>query len=285
MKLNPILHVAGLLALLSTASAASKFDVIVVGQRFAPPAGQEKTAYALVDGGYLEAGDAMAGEQPPTREAVSAALQHAMIAQHFAMAKGATQPAELVICHWGVIREDSTTVSPPNDIPPNYRERLSLVATPDVVNRLVERTTTLMSGSARDMTTAEEQTALELAREPRYFVVLSAYDMPALMNRQVRLLWRTRISVADKDTAMFEAVPTMLTVASKFIGETTKVPEVIRASLPEQDHNHPAPTRPTSDIAMSKNVATLLPPAVIRELVLRERDLAGGKKSPRELGI
>lgn len=61
-----------------------------------------------------------------------------------------------------------------------------------------------------------------LSNEPRYFVLLYAYDFPALKNGEIKLQWRTRYSVRSIGQSFTEAVVDMNRIASEFMGENMK---------------------------------------------------------------
>lgn len=61
-----------------------------------------------------------------------------------------------------------------------------------------------------------------LSKEPRYFVILDAYDFPALKEGDIKLQWRTRYSVRSIGQSFTTAITDMNRIASSFMGENMK---------------------------------------------------------------
>ncbi|MCB1120651.1 MAG: hypothetical protein KJT03_03815, partial [Verrucomicrobiae bacterium] len=58
--------------------------------------------------------------------------------------------------------------------------------------------------------------------EPRYFVVLCAYDFPALQAGEIKLQWRTRYSIRSVGQSFAEGIADMNRIASDFMGDNLK---------------------------------------------------------------
>ena len=61
-----------------------------------------------------------------------------------------------------------------------------------------------------------------LSSEPRYFVLLYAYDFPALKQGEIKLQWRTRYSVRSVGQSFTEAITDMNRIASAYMGKNMK---------------------------------------------------------------
>ena len=61
-----------------------------------------------------------------------------------------------------------------------------------------------------------------LSSEPRYFVLLYAYDFPALKQGDIKLQWRTRYSIRSIGQSFTEGISHMNRIASDFMGENMK---------------------------------------------------------------
>ena len=61
-----------------------------------------------------------------------------------------------------------------------------------------------------------------LSTEPRYFVLLYAYDFPALKRGEIKLQWRTRYSIRSVGQSFTEAIQDMNRIASDFMGDNMK---------------------------------------------------------------
>lgn len=237
------------LALPDAASAANgrHLDLIVVSERTAAardlPA--DPLAYLPVQGGYIEAGDPIAGERPPTPEAVAEALRSALGTQAHTPAAAGLTPQLVVTYHWGVIRPDSTQLPPASGLKPNLKARLELVARQQLVED-IERDLVAHRHIRSPRMSAlipSQRDALEWARDNRYFVVVSAYRYDELTKGNPVLVWRTRLSAADNSGAMSEVIPALLAAAGDQLGREHRSAELIRASFrPTVASAAPAPT-------------------------------------------
>lgn len=73
---------------------------------------------------------------------------------------------------------------------------------------------------------------LSEVEEGRYYVVLLAYDFPALANhRGKKLLWETRFSIRGRHNAFDERVAEMVEAASRYFGQDSK--GLTRTTLPD----------------------------------------------------
>ena len=209
---------------------SDKFDArIVAEQGSAPSLGAASrpmgaTSYVAFDGGYIEAGDSVAGDTPPSPEQVRTCVHDVLAEQGFSLSKGT--PAVVLTYHWGVIRPDHIQVRPPYAVKPNLLARIELVGTrkqaEEVENHLVAAK---RGGGLNDEAAAPallvgpEETVLEAARQPRYFVIVSAYDYAALRKRQALLLWRVKASARDVSGPMDSVLPSLLAAASRYFGK------------------------------------------------------------------
>ena len=67
-------------------------------------------------------------------------------------------------------------------------------------------------------------TLLEQVRGELYYVVISAYDQPALARGERVLLWRTRLTVDASGVSMVDTLPVLLTNSSAYLGKETGRP-------------------------------------------------------------
>ena len=133
-SLWPSLALAALLAAASGSPAragifSDNFQMIVVAERAtdAAPGIANATSYVAFDGGYVEAGDPVAGDNPPGADQVRQELGAALASQGFQAA--AASPSLLLVYHWGVIRADHREIKVPYEIRKNQMARISIVST------------------------------------------------------------------------------------------------------------------------------------------------------------
>lgn len=180
--------------------------------------------FVAFDGGYIEAGDSVAGDTPPAPDTVTRSLLDALAARGFQLT--GNSPAIVITTHWGVLRTDHREIRIPYALKPNLTARIELVGTTrmadEVENHLLlnRRGSGLNdSASAPRLLVGAEETVLESARQPRYFVIVSAYDYKAMLGNQARLLWRTKMSARDVSGAMDSVIPTLIAGGARFFGQ------------------------------------------------------------------
>ncbi|MDD2764432.1 MAG: hypothetical protein PHE83_10705 [Opitutaceae bacterium] len=223
-------------------SGEPKFDLIVVAEQANPkapppmPDPDHPVYYTAADAGYIEAGSPIAGEKPPTAEAVGQALRVTLAAQNYQPAPDGSAPAQLLIYHWGVIRRDFIAIEPPFRVQPNLHARISLVATKKMAERIedfiVGRKSAVGLGRSfppPGLLAPRLQDVLSIAEDPRYFVIVSAYDYAAVSRHEPRLLWRVKLSARDVSGAMYEILPALIRGGGPFLGRHVEEPQYLKA--------------------------------------------------------
>lgn len=205
---------------------SNDIDTLVVAEQLqAAPSPQENpVSYVAFDGGYVEAGDAIAGEGPPSADQVSQILNSALAEHGFRAAQGT--PSIVLIYHWGILRIDHSQIRVPYGMNTNYMARIELVSTEklgaEVENHILNRE----KGGGQDdnvssprILAGELRTVIQDAKFARYFVVVSAYDHQALVHHEARLLWRTKISALETSGPMDEVIPTLIAGGAPYFGK------------------------------------------------------------------
>ncbi|ACB75075.1 hypothetical protein [Opitutus terrae] len=252
----------------SSASAAPhrKLDMIVVSERPVQATADESSRglpYLAIDGGGAEAGDPVAGERPPNPAQVAAALQAALDARGFVPAADGSTPVLVLVYHWGMIRRDSHEIAPPSELAPNLKARLSLVA-PQRLVQDIERTLVAKRyvGTAVPISNLpSHRDALDYARDPRYFVIVSAYRADSLADVEPVRVWRTRLSAATNSGAMSAVIPALLAAGADQLGRDLPRAESSRVSFPEAPVAAPAHETP----ALGERVRTAIDRIVAHE--------------------
>ena len=272
----------GLAALLLTGGAAprasaagfpfwdSKLYLVVVAEQPHPgtppvaPTAQHPDAYALYDGGYIEEGDPIANERPPAAADVAAALARSLAPQHYVPATDRMAPSVLLIYHWGALNRSSTEIHSGLELGPNQRARIALVAPAAYARRIAQDL--LDERTLRETHSPvlipffldfHERDILELSRDDRYLVIVSAYDYAALAHHQARLLWRAKMSTRSAGVSMAAALPALLRRGAPYFGQNLPEPQYV--STPEAPEGR-------VEVGAPQVVAYLPPPAVVREL-------------------
>jgi hypothetical protein len=236
MKLLP------LFLALASAAGASQTTMTVIAERSAEatqltPAGGGPVSYVAYDGGYIEAGDPVAGEKPPAADLVRRELATALNTAGYTPAVAPASPAVLITYHWGAIRHDRTGVRPPFQIPPNLRARIALVAAPHTVRKAEDH----FNAPQPPYVEPDLRDAFELARDPRYFVIVSAYRYGTTGADRPALLWRVRLSAQENAGRMDTVIASMLTASAPYLGQEHTDPEHVKIPvLPPRDSTGPA---------------------------------------------
>lgn len=236
----------GLAALLTagfcpTANAnlfTDNFEVTVVAERAkdAPPESKDPVPYIAFDGGYIEAGDPIAGDTPPSADQVRQELRNALATQGFR----ADGPPSLVLTyHWGVLRLDREQIRVPFGIKTNLRARIALVSTEmlraEAENFILGRekgSNVDMNASTPAILTGPVETVIQNSRFPRIFIVVSAYDYHAMAERhEARLVWRAKLSAQESSGEMVEVIPPLIATGSQFFGKDLRDVRIVKATL------------------------------------------------------
>jgi hypothetical protein len=208
-------------------------DMIVVAE--APYAQQASAgtplSYLAFDGGYIEAGDPIGGESPPSPDQVGQAFRSAVAQVGFRQSP--VSPSAVLTYHWGVIRRDREEARMPYTIKPNLVARIELVGTQEmsgeVENHLLLRKKGSLTSDAASpkILVGPEATVLQNAKVPRYFVIVSAYDYQGLLRHETKLLWRVKLSAQDKEGPMDQVIPALLAGGAPYFGKNlTDVPSI-----------------------------------------------------------
>jgi len=198
---------------------SDNFDALAVAERAkaAPAELSKPTSYVAFDGGYIEAGDPIAGDEPPTADNVRQSLEAALASQGFQASQ--TVPSLLITYHWGVLRVDHREINVPYKILTNLMAR--------------------KKGGGEDLSVSSPRflagdldAALSHSRQPRIFVVVSAYDFQSLFQKhEARLVWSTKLSTQETSGKMEQVIPPLLSKGSSFLGADSPNIANIQATL------------------------------------------------------
>jgi hypothetical protein len=204
---------------------SNNIDMLVVAETpNGAPAQSSPLAYAAFDGGYIEAGDSIAGDTPPTPEQVSQSLRAALANQGFQAAT--SSPAVVLTYHWGVLRIDRRQIRVPYGIKSNLEARIELVSTrelgAEVENHILLNEKSGQSnadGASPRFLVGPADTVREDSNQPRIFVIVSAYDYEGLVHREAKLLWRVKLSAREQSGEMDEVIPALVAGGAPYFGK------------------------------------------------------------------
>jgi hypothetical protein len=240
----PSLGLTALLAVgfcpLANASLFSdNFEMLVVAEtaKDAPPTQSAPISYCAIDGGYIEAGDPIVGDTPPTADRVRQALFDAMKRQGFEANR--TSPSVLLTYYWGVLRPDRQEIRLPYGVKSNLNARLKLVSTEalgaEVENHILGRQKadgTNMNVSSPPLLVGPTETVVQNARRPRIFIVISAFDYPGLAQQHaIKPLWQVKLSAQETSGDMDQVIPSLVAIGAPFFGKNVLEPRIVQATL------------------------------------------------------
>jgi len=226
----------------ATQAAAGVFSnnfrmLVVAEQPTAAQASQDNPAsYIAFDGGYIEAGDPIAGETPPTADQVSQSLHAALAGHGFQAAQGT--PSVVLTFHWGILRVDHRQIRVPYGIKTNLMARIELVSTEklgaEVENHILGREKG--SGINEDVSAPRIlagplETVVQDSRQPRIFVVVSAYDYQGLVHREAKVLWRVKLSTLESSGDLQEVIPALIAGGGQYFGKNFTNMQDVEASI------------------------------------------------------
>jgi hypothetical protein len=235
------LLVAGSTPMVNASLFSDNFEMLVVAEtaKDAPQA-QAPAApftYSAIDGGYIEAGDPIVGDTPPTADRVRQALYDAMRAQGFEANR--TSPSVLLTYYWGVLRPDRQEIRMPYGIKSNLNARLRLVSTEElgseVENHILGRQKadgTNMNAASPPILVGPTESVVQNARRPRIFIIVSAFDYAALAQQHaVKPLWRVKLSAQETSGDMDQVIPSLIAMGAPFFGKNIQEPRIVQATL------------------------------------------------------
>jgi hypothetical protein len=261
---------------------SGKLYMVVVAEQPHPeskislPTADHPAYFVAYDGGYIEEGDPIANEKPPAPADVAQVLYRSLAPQHYLPATDQSLPSVLLIYHWGLLNRDSIEIRSSLSLGPNERARIALVTTARYARMieqdlLDERTTREMHARTwiPYFLNFRERDMLDLSRDDRYFVIVSAYDYAALANHHAKLLWRAKMSARSAGAAMATALPALLRTGAPYFGQNLDEPQIVKASEVPAGRVEVG-TPKVEEFLPSPAVARELADPYVRRLVRRE---------------
>jgi hypothetical protein len=209
-------------------------DMTAPGRQVVRPTPEHPAYYISVEGGYREMGAVVAGQNPPPIKAMQRNLTKSMATQGYLLAKifvtkgsrGQPEtmsfshvPSLIVVSNWGylnpIVRRGTVQPDQPYRTIENEKEMLGLAAGDTLIH--------LPSPGW-----LQTDAMMQEAEQPRYFVVVSAYEAkPYLAEREKVLLWTTKMSLSSVGVTMRQVMPTLIAGGAPLLGRETRVPKWI----------------------------------------------------------
>lgn len=204
-------------------------EVLVVSDVLDPqfaalrPTRENPVYYIILGGAERTLGDPIAGEPMPKREQLTIELERALGSQGFVLTRvGGPRPQIAILYSYGSANlssvdleetDSSTGETTTSTITFNRREIAALVGAFKADRHL------LMSTEADRLN--------EAARDNRLYLFIAAFDVEALVKKQKKIIWRTRISIDSRRRTLPESMPVMLASAAPYFATETDLPRFI----------------------------------------------------------
>ena len=253
------------------------------GKNLTRPTPEQPAYYVAYDGGYIEAGDPIAGEKPPTPAAISHALHSALASQGYVPATPQAAASLVLTYHWGMIRRDTFPQRNLRNIDPNLKARLMLSAPAQSVRKieeyLMDRKISVVARLPNfGFLGAPLQNALDRARDDHYFVVVSAYDYAAFARGEKAPLWRIKLRARETSGSMDEVLPALLGASGPYFGRDEKEADDIKASTYFPPASEPAADEAGSAAFVGPEMQTESFAVTLRALLKLEHDAFSGQR-------
>jgi hypothetical protein len=255
---------------------SDSFEMLVVAEGGKKDTQAQATplTYSAVDGGYIEAGDPIVGDTPPTADRVRQALFDAMKTRGFEANR--VSPSVLLTYYWGVIRPDREELRMPYGIKSNLNARLRLVSTEElgaeVENHILGNQKAdgmNMNVSSPRVLVGPAETVVQNARHPRIFVIISAYEYLGLEEGDgVRALWRVKLSAQESSGEMDQVIPSLIAMGAPYFGKDLHEPKIIQATLASRSEPSATPASLLQPAPDSKLNGQLVSALISRERLL-----------------
>ena len=236
-----------------------RVDVVVdltdAGKKIARPTPDMPAYYLPLSVGYQEMGGYVAGQKPPPPKAeVEYWLSKALSAQGYQVMTKLSAPSLVLVFWWGHIAPEINDTSTQathsatqyfNILPHNGsiagsgltdpRAFLAELATNQFVN--YSQMVSLVAGNTRDYQhpTAKpnpiSQQVLDMEREPRHYLMVSAFDFNDWLHHKSTLLWQAHVSTELWGRSLKDVMEPMIAAAAPLFGRETIAPHFIGAPV------------------------------------------------------
>lgn len=251
--LLPCLAAIALPAGLLSAKAADRPVVVVsavtkLGEHLDPVTPESPVAYQVMTRGFIEMGNAIAGEKVPDRDLFLQRVLATLRQRGFKPAEEGRTPAVALGITWGTLRGRREAVGTYLTAPP-----LPLMWRPSPDSSAYATTgSQMINDGTRSILAAINQGVAARIRgmteEDVYFLTISAYDWKsAFAGRQV-LLWQTRIATPARRTSAIEALTLCLRTGLPLLGQALAEPQWLTATNVAADATLPPTPAPEFDL-------------------------------------
>lgn len=221
-----------------------QIPVVIVAERFGPgatvplPTPENPVSFVAVRGGFIQEGDGNTREEPADAPVIARELRRVLGSQHYLPAGAQAAPSLVVICHWGLVGRNAHQTRLLSGIDSNLKARLALVATAQQAGEIENFLLSRLQGRTNPAypipinLSLPARGILDRTRNARWFVVVSAYDFPALVRHEHRLVQRVKMSTDQRpDLTLAEVLPALLQAGGPYFGRNLVAPKILSVPL------------------------------------------------------
>jgi hypothetical protein len=244
-------------------------DMTPEGRKVTHPTPDHPSYYYPIIGGYLQKGQAIAGDKPPKEfELLHAAALELARQNYFVFHQGRTPPPDIILVfHWGPINPETIDLNQvfggAADTDASGTDTASTPANSLITTNSTEMLNLLVGNTLPNIHESNGlQSIVEAAQEDRYFIVVTAYDFTATVRQKKAVaLWQAKMSVPSAGVAFDDVTPALVAAGGPLFGRETTVPQQtslpvtpegrVMVGTPVLVHYHDATAAPSSPPAPS----------------------------------
>ena len=201
-------------------------EMTPAGKAITPPTRDKPVYYVIMDGGFVEEGDVVAGDKPPNPAKLAQIMESSLARSGYQPASETHPPTQFIHYRWGVFNH-LTGLTENEESEPlvfrNLQARAALVGGSEFAAHLMRAVRYRHMGDmARLRLDARMDLLATLATSDLYFLLAVAYDGEAARRGEKKVLWTTRVSTDSNGLAMNDSLPALVTNAGGYFGQDTK---------------------------------------------------------------
>ena len=201
-------------------------DMTEAGRAVARPTAERPVCYFPFARGYREMGEVRPGQQAlPAAESIEHLFFQALAADNYLLPTKQSAPSLLFVFEWGYIVPHvgrATGAGGRTEMSGNSSET-------DFALNLVGGQ--WLTSAAADDLDLQKGILTDAAKLPRYFVMITALDFKASLQKKKVLLWVARASTEAAGLSLADAIPTLISAGVPKFGKATVKPILFAAPI------------------------------------------------------
>ncbi len=187
------------------------------------PTKENPVYYIILGGAERTLGDSIAGERMPDRARLTQEIERAMGSQGFVLTRvGGPRPHIAILYSYGTANLSTVDL---NDTDPTTGE--TTTTTISFNQREIAALVGAFKADRHLLMSSEADRINEAARDNRLYIFIAAFDVDALVKKQKKILWRTRISIDSRRQNLPDSLHVMLASAAPYFATETDLPKFI----------------------------------------------------------